>query len=452
MTSFFRRIVEALSDAADDALAAAGGLATNAAAKDEHHRLLWLLKQDAGSDIDPLAGGSGGVAGSDGRLEEYGTADELLAARPTAARFRDPESNAGPLFWAALYGPLSVVERLESLGADPLSRLSGSILIWTSPMKTLNLGGTSLMMAAFGGNADIVRHLLDRGVAADAIAGEPPDSHARSRSDRGSAGEESSERGDTALLMAARGRGTAEVVRLLVGAGGDPNMSDYLGFTPLGEAAARGAGDVVRALLEVGADPTTPSGGESVLELAGNASDPSAMRALLEAVSDRILTMGDVTAALEGAAIPHDVVPRSTIAQRDIDLVRYMSVYGEVLDELHNTVPNAPTYYVWACRSEAAIAAIDLEDTLEDMDIGPRRFATEGEVKAVLGIVAGGITPFATVNDTSGRFAFNTSRLSGDRAIAVEAFDEHDVIVLQPGDAGRASDAFAAAMGPSSHP
>jgi len=438
MPSIFRKVLDALSDAAEDGLDAAARVATNQAAKDEYARLLWLMKADADSIIEPAAGGSGGAAGSDPALEEYGSAEELLADRPGAARYRDSDNSEGPLFWAALYGPPSLVERLEALGADPMGTLTGSVLIWTPTMETLNQGGTPLMMAAFGGHADIVRHFLERGVAADAVATE-----ARHDSHHGDP-----DRGDTALFMATQGAGTAEVVQLLAEAGGDPNGGDYLGFTPLGKAAERGAGELVEALLAAGADATVPSGSTSVLELAGDADDSSAMRALLAATAGRLLTLSDVTLALDAASIPHEVIARVDAYNGDMDLVRYMSVYGEVMDELHNTIDDAPTYFLWACRSDEEIGAIGLEDTLESLDIGPRRFASDGEMKALLGIAEGGITLFAEVNDAASRVVFDTSRLGGDRPIALEAFDENNVIVLQSEDAGRAREAFNASVGP----
>lgn len=77
----------------------------------------------------------------------------------------------------------------------------------------------------------------------------------------------------------------------------------------------------------------------------------------------------------------------------------------------------------------------------------------DGEMKSVLGIAEGGITPYGEVNAAAGRVVFDTSMLRGDRSIAVEAFDLNSVIVIQAEDARRAFHAFYEAVGvPTRHP
>ncbi len=60
--------------------------------------------------------------------------------------------------------------------------------------------------------------------------------------------------GYTSLYYAAQ-RGHADVVRVLLAAGADPNVRTEQGYTPLWTATARGCLEIVRALLDAGADP-----------------------------------------------------------------------------------------------------------------------------------------------------------------------------------------------------
>src|SRR6266581_4878623 len=50
----------------------------------------------------------------------------------------------------------------------------------------------------------------------------------------------------------------AEVVRILLAAGADPNIRSEANYTTLHKAAAHGNLDIVRMLLDGGADPNTP--------------------------------------------------------------------------------------------------------------------------------------------------------------------------------------------------
>ena len=405
--------------------------------EDVYKRLLWLMKRDADSPIEPHAG----VLYTDdsGLLGEYATVDELLAAHPTIARHREAENGEGPLFWAAIYGPLALVERLESLGADPRATLTDSLLVWHPSMEVVPAGGTTLMMAAAGGRDDVVRHLLQRGVPADAVA------HDAAAQGAPTVGPGAPERGVTALFLAARDRGTGAVIDALVAAGADPNRADEYGFTALGQAAKRGAVDCVQALVRAGADPHVKSGDRSVMELAAEADDPAVLQGMVAASFGRLLALDDVTAALSGAGIEHEVLARAEAGDR---LVRSMVVYGEMLDENHYARTDTPTWWMWWARSDDALRALDLEEELERRGIGPRRFASDGEVKAALGIGAGGVTPFALANDRGDAFVSDDALLGGGGPIAVEAFDAERVVVL---DAARLDDAvaaFAAAVGP----
>ena len=109
-------------------------------------------------------------------------------------------------------------------------------------------GETALKHAAEQGIPELVRLLVQRGVDVDAVDGI----------------------GDTALI-AASGRGHADVVRILVEEGGaDVEIVGWAGETPLYAACQDGWADVVELLLAAGADVAREVGdeGETALDVA----------------------------------------------------------------------------------------------------------------------------------------------------------------------------------------
>jgi len=149
---------------------------------------------------------------------------------------------------AAAFGDL---DRLAALLADPAgaSALSGD-------------GFTPLHLAAFFGQRDTVRLLLDRGAEVDApgrgwMTGTP--------------------------LHSATSRRHAEIVDLLLEAGADPNARQSGGWTPMHSAAHNGDARSVTLLLAKGGDPSAVNDdGASVLFLAeerGDAATVAAVRA-----------------------------------------------------------------------------------------------------------------------------------------------------------------------------
>jgi len=184
------------------------------------------------------------------------------------------------------------------------------------------------------------------------------------------------------------------------------------------------------------------------MELAGEATDPSAVRPLVKGVFGRVLTLDDVTAALDGAGIEHQVVGRHEVGAHGADLIRFMAVYAKVMDENHWDIEDSPDFYILAGRSWDELSAIDLEEWLEDMNAGSRRFGGEGEIKGLLGIAEGGVTPFARVNDRAGQVSFQSYGGGGEGKVALEAFDELCVVVMEAEDVDRAVAAFEKHMGP----
>ena len=113
-------------------------------------------------------------------------------------------------------------------------------------------GFTALHLAAFFGQPDAARILLERGAEVNVVA--------RNASIH-----------VTPLHSAAAGS-HAEIVKLLLEHGADPNAAQDGGFTPLHSAAQNDDRESVEALLEAGADPSLASDeGKTPADLAGEA-------------------------------------------------------------------------------------------------------------------------------------------------------------------------------------
>ena len=188
------------------------------------------------------------------RVNDLARLEKLLksGANPNVP---DPRGGATPLMYAAAVGSLDAMRLLLDNGA--------------TVNATSSAGSTALMWAVT--DAEKVRLLLARGADAKAA----------------------SQRGRTALVVAARGDGSAAVVKMLIAAGADPkavdafktttlnaatvgndidtirlivdagvdvNAADFAGFTPLINAAANRNLEAVKLLLSKGADVNARSG------------------------------------------------------------------------------------------------------------------------------------------------------------------------------------------------
>jgi uncharacterized protein len=100
-------------------------------------------------------------------------------------------------------------------------------------------GFTALALAAYLGEKDVVKHLLDAGADPNAVA--------------------KNETGFTALTGAVA-QNHNEVAKMLVENGANVNYSYEGGFTPLIHAAHAGNFELVKLLLERGADPNAKNG------------------------------------------------------------------------------------------------------------------------------------------------------------------------------------------------
>lgn len=167
----------------------------------------------------------------------------IAAVRPHVERLN--------VFEAATFGDLDRLTELLAEDPELVDTISGD-------------GFTPLHLAAFFGLSDAVRLLLARGTLVD----------------RNGTGWMTG----TALHAGASG-GHASVVRLLLGAGADPNNRQQHGYTPLHSAAANGDLESVELLLDAGADPAAANDeGETALILAEKQDDLVIVERLREAV------------------------------------------------------------------------------------------------------------------------------------------------------------------------
>jgi ankyrin repeat protein len=186
-------------------------------------------------------------------LEAVESGDEarvrsLLARQPELASARD---GAGlPVVLAARYrNQLGMVEALVAAGAE-LDVFSAAALGETERLAEIldhdpaavdavaADGFRPLQLAAFFGQPDAARLLIERGAPVDAVSG--------------------NDAGLRALHSAVAGR-HHEVVVLLLEAGAAPAPRQRGGFTPLMAAALHGDEPMVDALLAAGADGTERS-------------------------------------------------------------------------------------------------------------------------------------------------------------------------------------------------
>ncbi|KAM0919243.1 hypothetical protein ACQ4PT_008357 [Festuca glaucescens] len=161
---------------------------------------------------------------------------------------------ATPMFYAAFKGNVQVVRYLLDHGSDPA--------------KASERGLTPLHNAAEHGHCDAVRLLLSKGVEVDAINYRGTPLHMTAAKGQHQAMKILLEHGAdpnrvvnhvfSPLMMACCGN-NLECMKLLIEAGADVNGSTGSGPTPLTGAVDDGSTELVKFLMEAGADPNIPN-------------------------------------------------------------------------------------------------------------------------------------------------------------------------------------------------
>jgi uncharacterized protein len=186
---------------------------------------------------------------------------ELLDARPELAAERN-EVGLSPVLHALYNGKADLVDVVLDAN-PPLDVFDAAAAGRTRGMEELldaeadlarqwsSDGFTPLHYAAFFGQEEAARILLERGAEVEVVA--------RNESIR-----------VTPLHSAAAGSHAA-IVKLLLEAGADPNAAQDGGFTPLHSAAQNDDRESIEALLAAGADPSLATdAGQTPAQLAGD--------------------------------------------------------------------------------------------------------------------------------------------------------------------------------------
>ena len=201
---------------------------------------------------------------------DVGRVDALLDADPPLAFARDASGVSALM--RALYRfdkaltetvkrRIDTLDILEAASFGDLDRLTE--LLSEEPSLVTSYSGdgfTALHFAAFFGRHEAAALLIERGAEVDSLG-----------------------RGwmTGTAMHSAVSRLHADVVRILLDAGANPNVRQSAGWTPLHAAAMNGDRISVELLLAAGADPTaTNEEGRSVTDLANESGD--------DATADRI--------------------------------------------------------------------------------------------------------------------------------------------------------------------
>ena len=185
--------------------------------------------------------------------------EQLLAADPTLANARN-QTGVRAITQARYEGRHELVALLRSKTGDldvfeaatlgDLDRLRALLNADAALAKAFsNDGFTALHLATFFGQPEATEELLRHGADVNAV---------------------STNTMKVAVINSAAASGRADVVKIVLAAGADPNARQMMGYTALHAAAARDGVEMVQALLGAGADPSLKNDdGQTAADKAG---------------------------------------------------------------------------------------------------------------------------------------------------------------------------------------
>ncbi len=187
--------------------------------------------------------------------------EQMLAADPTLARAHNA-TGASAIMQARYEGRHEMVALLRSRAGEldvfeaatlgDMPRLRWLLEQDATLAKAFSGDGfTALHLATFFSQPEAAEELLRCGADVNAVATNPM---------------------KVAVINSAAASGRADLVKLVLRAGADPNARQMMGYTALHAAAARDSVEMVQALLDAGADPTLVNDeGQSPADKAGPA-------------------------------------------------------------------------------------------------------------------------------------------------------------------------------------
>ena len=174
---------------------------------------------------------------------DHAAVERITAADPAAARARN-EAGVSALMQARYEGRREILDILRP-AAGELDVFEAATLGDVPQLRKLLVadpalahafspdGFTALHLAAFFSQPEAAEDLLRSGADPNAVAKNPM---------------------KVAVINSAAASGRADLVKLVLGAGADPNARQQMGYTALHAAAAHDNVEMALALLEAGAD------------------------------------------------------------------------------------------------------------------------------------------------------------------------------------------------------